>query len=247
MAGGYIKLYRQMCDWEWYGDANVFRVFLHLLLNAQHEDTRWQGKVIQRGQVVIGREKLSEDLKLSVRQIRTALAKLESSGEITKKSTNKYTIVSVCKWDNYQVLTNNNRPTKDQQMTNKRPTNDHIQECKEYKEINNIVCIGGEQNFLNQALNDLDWMEVMCMQTHSQLDDVKGWLQQFDLHCQAGGETHGDLNRYKAHFRDWVKYRVEDKNKQQRQTKQQNNNGVQAKYDPTGSYEPKSTREDYFL
>ena len=244
MAGGYIKLYRQMCDWEWYGDANVFRVFLHLLLNAQHEDIRWQGKVIQRGQVVTGRKNLSEILRLSEQQIRTALAKLESTGEITKKSTNEYTIITICKWDNYQVSFNDEQPTNNQRITNEQPTNNHIQECKEYN--NNIVCIGGEQNFLNQALNDLGWLEIMRMQTHSQLDDVKEWLQQFDLHCKAGGETHCDLTRYKAHYRDWVRYRVDERNKQQRQTKQPNN-GVQAKYDPTGSYEPKSTREDYFL
>ena len=234
MAGGYIKLYRQMCDWEWYGDANVFRVFLHLLLNAQHEETRWKGKVIQRGQVVTGRKKLGKILKLSEQQIRTALAKLESTGEITKKSTNEYTIISICKWDNYQVSFSDEQPTNNQRITNEQPTNNHIQECKEYN--NNIVCIGGDQNFLNQSLNDLGWLEIMCMQTHSQLDEVKEWLQQFDLHCQAGGGKHDSLTRYKGHFRDWVRYRVEEKNK----PKQQSNGttGATNGFTGRGAYEP---------
>lgn len=244
MAGGYIKLYRQMCDWEWYGDANVFRVFLHLLLNAQHEDTRWQGKVVQRGQVVIGREKLSEDLKLSVRQIRTALAKLESTGEITKKSTNKYTIVSICKWDNYQVLTNSDRPTNDQQMTNKRPTNDHIQECKEYKEINNISSTSSrEENFFSElGKTDTEFFTLVCMRLSIDSVLYEDLLQDFIQECKMRDKWHLSMQDAKNHFVDWSRKELERRSKPKQQ-----NNGVQAKYDPTGSYEPKSTREDYFL
>ena len=40
---GYIKLHRKLLEWEWYSDTNVKIVFLHCLLMANHDDTKWRG------------------------------------------------------------------------------------------------------------------------------------------------------------------------------------------------------------
>ena len=95
---GFIKLYRSLMDWEWYQDANVMRVFLHLLLDANHKAKRWQGRVIEPGQTVTSRQKIAEGLGLSEQQVRTALTKLKSTGEITSIATNKYTLVTIENW-----------------------------------------------------------------------------------------------------------------------------------------------------
>ena len=49
---GFIVLHRAFLDWEWYGDINTSRLFLHLLLLANHQDVKWQGIVIRRGELV---------------------------------------------------------------------------------------------------------------------------------------------------------------------------------------------------
>ena len=38
---GWIKLHRNLLDWEWYSDIKVCRVFLHLLLTANFKDGNW--------------------------------------------------------------------------------------------------------------------------------------------------------------------------------------------------------------
>ena len=86
---GWIKLHRKMINWEWYNDINVKVVFLHLLLTANHEDKKWQGIEIKRGQKITSLSHLAEETKLSVKQIRNVLNKLKSTGEITSKGTNK--------------------------------------------------------------------------------------------------------------------------------------------------------------
>jgi hypothetical protein len=79
-TGGFIKLHRSLLKWEWYDDMNVFRVFLHLLLTANYEDKNWHGITIKRGQRVFSFEGLSKETKLSVRNVRTAIDKLKTTG-----------------------------------------------------------------------------------------------------------------------------------------------------------------------
>ena len=133
---GYIKIHRKMLNWGWYDEPNVVAVFLHLLLISNYKTTEWRGIKILPGQCIIGRKALAKTLKLSEQQIRTALDKLESTHEINRKTTNKFTVVTIENWAKYQLDENENN----QQITNKQPTNNQqITTPKESKEIKNIV------------------------------------------------------------------------------------------------------------
>ena len=59
--------------------------------------------------------KLSEETGLTVRQIRTALEHLISTGELTSKSYNKNRIITVVNYEKYQDTDKQN----DKQMTSK--------------------------------------------------------------------------------------------------------------------------------
>lgn len=128
MKQGWVKLHRQITDWEWYTDGNTFRVFLHLLLNANHKDGRHKGIVVKRGQILTGRKVLASALGLSERQIRTALSKLKTTGEIDQQKANKTTksgsIITLCNYDSYQDGDDINDQETNKQTTKKRPTND---------------------------------------------------------------------------------------------------------------------------
>ena len=92
---GWIKIHRKLIEWEWYNDINTKVVFLHLLLTANHKEKKWQGHTILRGQKLTSLEHLSKEVGLSIQQTRTALKKLKSTNEITIKSTNKYTLITI--------------------------------------------------------------------------------------------------------------------------------------------------------
>lgn len=143
--GGYVKLFRSIEGWEWYSDGNTFRVFLHLLLNANHSAARWQGIALNPGQKITSIEKIAEELKLSRQNVRTALNHLKSTNEITVQSTNKYILVTVANWAFYQCedyestskLTDCltfDQPTANQQLT----TNKKNKKNKNEKNINGV-------------------------------------------------------------------------------------------------------------
>ena len=83
---GWIKLHRKMLDWEWYSDSVVKDVFIHLLLLAGYSDRKYRGQKLERGSLIITIDELSRELGYSRSQIKTALKKLEESGEIAKES-----------------------------------------------------------------------------------------------------------------------------------------------------------------
>lgn len=114
---GYIALFRQFVDWEWYDDANTMRLFIHCLLLANYTDKHWRGKVIKRGQFITSQPKLAHSLKLSIMQIRNSLKKLKSTGEITVLTTADYSVITVKNYDLYQEdnrLTNSLKSQKEQ-------------------------------------------------------------------------------------------------------------------------------------
>lgn len=127
---GWIKIHRKILEWEWYDDANTFRLFVHLLLKANHKDKNYKGQLVKVGSLLTGRELLSQQTGLSVRQVRTCLERLKSTNEVTIKSSKQGTIIEVVKYKNYQVTTNETttvRPTNDQQTT----TNKNVKNEKE--------------------------------------------------------------------------------------------------------------------
>ena len=93
-----------MLDWEWYGNTNVVRVFLHCLLKANYQQRVWQGVTIERGQFITSVASMSAELGLSPKQVRGALMKLERANNLAIKGTNKYSVITICKYDDYQTI-----------------------------------------------------------------------------------------------------------------------------------------------
>jgi biotin operon repressor len=115
MNNGWIKLHRKILEWEWYSDTNVMRVFLHLLLKANHKEKTWKGVVVPEGCLITGRRSLSRALGMSEQSVRTSLEKLKSTNELTIKSTNKYSLIQLNNWGMYQQ---SNQQTHQRTTTN---------------------------------------------------------------------------------------------------------------------------------
>ena len=110
---GWIKIKRTMLDWQWFDDDKTFKLLMYLILTVNFKDKEWKGIIIKAGQKVVSIRNLSEYLGWSDRTTRTHLERLIKSGEVTKKTTNKYTLVTLVKWEQMQI--------KENETTNKLP------------------------------------------------------------------------------------------------------------------------------
>lgn len=121
---GWIKLHRQFLNWEWFDSLEMVKLFIFLLLEANHEDGKWHGQTIRRGQILTSFKKLSEETSITERKVRTCLSRMEQTGEIIKKTTQRYTLLTISNYDRYQVNEESVRQTSDTQTTSKRHAND---------------------------------------------------------------------------------------------------------------------------
>lgn len=167
---GYIKVDRRITEWEWFNDGNVLKVWLYLLVNAQYHDTRYQGIEVKRGQLITGRKKLAERLGMSERQIRTCLERLKSTNELTIKTTNKYSVITIVKYAYYQGIDDESDQQSDQQndqrTTNKRPTNDH--NTRSIKNIENI-----ENTYINNSASSIYAIPLNVNGTYHYVDQAE--------------------------------------------------------------------------
>ena len=125
---GYIKIDRGIMDWEWWDDDKVLKLWLTILLLANWEDKKWHGKDIPRGSFWTSIESLSEASGLSTQEVRTALCKLISTGELTSKATNQGRLITVVKYGVFQ---------DDTSKSNKQPNNQPNKQATTTEEIKN--------------------------------------------------------------------------------------------------------------
>lgn len=130
---GWIKLHRKFLSWEWYNKSEMVHLFLHLILSANHEEKNWQGVTIKRGQLITGLNSLNQQTNISYQKLRTCLSKLKKTGELTIKSTNKYSIITICNYDSYQLSENTTNKQTNKQLTINQQSTNNKQELKELK------------------------------------------------------------------------------------------------------------------
>lgn len=128
----FIKVYRKFMQWEWYTDINVKTLFIHCLLKANWKPGSWHGINYDTGEFITSLPSLSEETGLTVRQVRTSLNRLISTGELTSRMTDNVTgkkltknrIITINNWNSYQGSDSQNDRQVTANLTGKRQASD---------------------------------------------------------------------------------------------------------------------------
>jgi hypothetical protein len=201
MDNGWIKLHRKFIKWGWYQKSEMVHLFLHFLLLANHQGKEWQGREINRGQFVTGLKSLKKDTGISIQTLRTCIRRLISTGEITNESTNKYRIITLINWGDYQgdskkvTSKSTGKPTNNQQTTNKQLTsNKNVKNVKndnkysptsfEVRMSELLYSLIKERNPNHKRPNFQNWaehidkMKRIDKRTESEIEGAIRWSQQ---------------------------------------------------------------------
>ncbi len=130
-------MHRDLMEWEWYQSPNVVRLYFHLIFKVNFKDKKWQGQLVKRGQLITSNNHLATDLRLSVQTVRTAIQKLQDSGYIKIKSTNRFTLITLVNYDKFQSAKGeNNKPVNNQTASKKHTANSQVTTTKESNKEN---------------------------------------------------------------------------------------------------------------
>lgn len=142
---GWVKISRDIINWEWFDTPGMVQLFIYILVKANYTDKEWHDMTIRRGQMVTSVAKICADTGLSTQVVRTCLNRLKLANTITITATNKYTIVTINRYDDYQAYDacdydddneqNNKQITSEQQTNNNQITT--TKEKEERKKNNN--------------------------------------------------------------------------------------------------------------
>lgn len=168
---GFMRLHRNLLDWEWFDNSQMVHIWIYFLLKANYQDSKWRGIDIPRGSFVTSLGTISNETRLTIREVRTCISKLKATGEVTIKATNKYSIVTVCNYDRYNFTNDDSDKQIDKQI-DKQATTD--------KEINNNnIIIKEKETNVSSKKDEKDELFEECWKAYKRKGKKKKSLEQW--------------------------------------------------------------------
>lgn len=209
---GFIKIHRKILTWEWYDDVNTCRMFIHCLLKSNWKSGSWHGIKYNAGEFITSLQTLAKETHLTVSQVRVALNHLKMTGEIADRRHGNARIITVIKWNDYQLDDRpNDKPVTDQSQTNDKPVTTDEEYKKERKEENNISR-EPEHNLFgvyhNVRLTDGEMQELI----NQYPSDYQNMIENLSTYMKSKGKI------YEDHFATLMRWKHEDEEKAKQKT-----------------------------
>lgn len=181
MNRGYVRLWRKSLDAGWIKNHKLWAFWTYCLLKASHKEydaiIGLQIIHLLPGQFIFGRAKAAEETGLSEREIRTILAFLIKTGNLTSKTTNKFSVITIVNWHIYQSDETKNDQQNDQQRANKGPHTNTI-EHKTYSSDSQEV-----------RLSELLLQKILHRNPKHKKPNLQTWAKDVDRMIRIDGRT----------------------------------------------------------
>lgn len=190
---GFFQIHRQIFESWIFADDKALKIFLWLLGKARHKDGVIPLKVgkgmqyikLKRGQMIFGRFAAEEALFYNGSLIYRKMQKMQDDETIIVESNNQYSIVTICKYEEYQTpigteRTTNEQPTNKERTANEQGTNTNKTVNKVNNEKNDKEDIKAKR-FLPPTLLEI---QAYCSERKNKVDsnkfldfyESKGWM-----------------------------------------------------------------------
>lgn len=178
MDNGWVKLYRKIKDSSIFQDEYTLQLWIYILVSVNHKKKKFlfnnEEMVINPGSGIFGMNQIVSDLKNlnnpnkpKFKKFKTIyyrkLKLLEKLGKVKLQPTNKFTVITVVRWDDHQQIETQvklkRNSSETQVKTNKNVNNENKKELFEQfwnlynKKIDHKKCLS---RFLKLKQKDID-------------------------------------------------------------------------------------------
>lgn len=202
--GGWIKLYRKTRQSFVWTDSDQLKLWILLLMKASHSGNRFlfngQEVVVSSGQLVTGAHALAfefnegvpRDNQVTWRKLWRWVKRFENAQMLTIKSTNKYSVISVLHWSEYQL--NDNQMTtqvqpNDNPVTTIKNAENAKKESSSHKSVNRTY---DEQSKELRAATKL-WELIQRNNPKAKQQDLQKWADVFRLMHERDNRSWKDI------------------------------------------------------
>lgn len=238
---GWIKLYRKLLESPIFTSEKGLKIWVWCMLKATHNGYKqYVGRslvVLKPGEFVFGRKAASGELRIPPTTIYDWIDFLQNDGYIDIKKTNKYSVISINNWSNYQAsdiktdtTTDNNSATKippGKPSTKTDTTTDTTNQAEKSYSPTPEPTTNGQQLGTNKNVKEIYiyssrncLTDELCGKVANEFSvsesSVKGIRDDLILHCKSKNVRYAD---YHATLQIWVKKALKEKKifKQKRQ------------------------------
>lgn len=163
---GWIRIHRQLLDSEIFASEKGLKIWVWLLLKATYKTSYVNVKIgygektvtLQRGQLLFGRFTAEESIQINGSTIYKILKKMELMDMIKVESNSHYTIITICNFDKYNPLTDdevaaNEQPHDSHVTAEEQPRNTNNNSNKDNKDNNANNLFIRKENFKNEIFS----------------------------------------------------------------------------------------------
>lgn len=200
MHRGYIKLWRKVFDNPYMRKPENLHLWVTLLFEATHKEVEyvWNGRkiILQPGQFITGRKKLSTYTGLSESMVERSLKTFEIEQQIEQQKSSTSRLITIINWDKYQNTEQQiEQPVNNERTTSEQPLNTK-QEFKNAKNNTNT-------RFVKPSVEEIN---AYCSERKNGIDG-----QDFFDHYETVGWVYGKdkkpIKNWQAAVRTWEKIR----------------------------------------
>ena len=123
MNRGYVRLWRKSLDAGWIRNQKLWAFWTYCLMKASYKEfdaiVGLQVVHLMPGQFIFGLHVASKETGLTIREIRTIIDFLRKAENMTIKTTNKFSVITIINWPTYQGEEIKNDKLNDKQRANK--------------------------------------------------------------------------------------------------------------------------------
>jgi len=207
MYRGYVKLWRKLEDSFFYRDSQAVHLWVYLLFEANHKatDFLFNGKkaICGRGQIITGRNTISNDTGINRSKIERLLDCFESEHLIEQQKNNKFRLISILKYEQYQSNDGASEQQNEQLVSIQRATNE--QQLSTNKNVNTLKRTNNNIDALEARLFETPTIQQVQEYSNSRGSPIEA--ERFVDFYQAKGWMIGKnkMKDWKAAARNWMR------------------------------------------